>query len=125
MKIAARTLIILAAGLLVAGALLAFGRSSLGSQLREAGPGAGHIEGERMPPAGFEGRPDGALEGGGRGDHHGPSLLGLVAMVETLAKIGALVALVAIGARLLGSRRRDEPGEKRPAAPSTGPTTRL
>lgn len=125
MKLIVRTLIILAAGAAVAGALLAFGSSSFATQMRAAGPGAGHFERGAVPPGDSAGRPEGDFAGRGGDDHHDPSLAGLVTVVETLAKIGALVALVALGARLLGRRRRDEPGQGQPAAPTTGPTTRL
>lgn len=135
MKIIARTLIILAAGLLVTGALFAFAQSGLASQMRAAGPRSEHVERGEGQAAGLPGRPEGGLAGharpeggfagrGERGDHHGPSLLGFVTLVESLAKIGALVALVAIGARLLALRRRDRSGRDGPA-PTTRPTTRL
>lgn len=124
MKILTRTLIILAAGALVTGALLAFGQSSLATQMRAAGPGGGHFAGRERPPFGFEGqappqgsfegRPEGHFEGRpeghfeGRGGHNTPSLFGLTEVVKNLVKIGIIVTVFAIGARLLnlGRKRR-------------------
>jgi hypothetical protein len=124
MKIVIRTLVILAAGLLVAGALFAFGQSSFASRMREAGPRTGRFEGgappqrdaAALPEGGFAGR-HGGEHGGEHGGGHGPSLSGLVQVVESLAKIGALVALVAIVTRLFQGRKRP--------APATSETTRL
>lgn len=130
MKLLTRALIILAAGALVAGALLAFARTGLATQLREEGSRGGHLEGRGGPPPAFDQSGEsqqGALDGDGAGrlegrgsDHHGPSLAGLAEVLKNLVKIGVVVALVALGARLLGQRR----GE-RPAPASTGETTRL
>jgi hypothetical protein len=119
MKILLRTLIILAAALVVVGGLYAFAQSPAGQAMRAAGPG-GH---EGGPPAGFESRrfegapgagfPGGERPGGfdgheGRGGH-GPSLLGLVEVGKNLAIVAVSVILVALGARLLQLGRRDRP----------------
>jgi hypothetical protein len=132
MKIITRTLIIIAAGLLVTGGLLAFGQSSLGTQMREAGPRGGHFEGRERPPFGFggqaEGQPQGTFQGegrpegsfGGRGEGHfegrgegrnTPSLGGLPEIIKNLVKIGLIVTLFVLGARLLGGGRKDRPAK--------------
>lgn len=131
MKLTLRIVALLAAALVVTGALLAFGRSSFGEAMRAQGPRGhehGHFEGAAGRPEGFEGRPEGrpeGFEGRGRGEDHGPSLFGLSEVFGNLVKIGVIVAVLAIGARLLSlvrdRSRRDPP----PAPPSTGETSRL
>jgi hypothetical protein len=117
MKLISRTLIILAAALLVAGALFAFGQSSLAAQLRAADHAAGEGfagrpgRGERGAGFADDEHPEGAAglvgrpEGRG-GDHdHGPSLLGLADLGRSLLKIAVIVALFAVAGLLLGRRR--------------------
>lgn len=120
MKLLSRTLIILLAALLVAGALLVFGQSSLATQLRAADPrAADHGEGFVGRPghgergAGFAAgeRPEGAADGAGfvarpegHGGDHGPSLLGLADLGRNLLKIAVIVTIFAAGAFLLGRR---------------------
>lgn len=64
----------------------------------------------------FTGRPEGFQRSEGRhahDEHHGPSLLGLGELFENLVKVGVIVAVVALGARLLAlgrnRSRRDPP----------------
>jgi hypothetical protein len=102
-----RTLVILAAALVVVGGLYAFRQSSLGQSLVSAGSGAGVERGG--PPSGFsEGAPAG-LEGGGGHEGHGPSLMGLVTVGKNLAIIAVSVTLIALGARMLQPGQRGRP----------------
>lgn len=127
MKLVLRTAVLLAAALVVTGALLAFGRTTMAERLLANRPGHAHVERDG-PPGGFEGRPEGRPEGfggQGRGDRHGASLFGLGELFKNLVLIGIVVAVVTLGARLIGlartRARRDPPAP--PAA--TGETSRL
>lgn len=128
MKLLARTLLILVAALLIAGALLAFGQSAFADQLRANAPrGSEHSEGfaGHDESEGFVGRPgrgergergqlpaDAASAEGfterttGHGEHYEPSLLGLAKLGGSLLKIAVIVALFAVGTALLGRRPR-------------------
>ncbi len=106
MKIIGRTLIILAAALVVAGALFAFRQTEYARMPGESRPGRMRIE------AG-EARPDGFAPGGfehrnrAGGDEHQASLAGLVEVGKNLAIIAAIVALVVMLERVTrGLRQR-------------------
>jgi hypothetical protein len=125
MKLLLRTLIILAAGVLVTGALLAFGRSGMATQMREAGPRGGRFEGRGGPPPGFEGQggfagqPEGGFEGReGHGGRGGPSLRGLPEAIGNLVKIGIVVTLVVLATRLLRAGRKDPPTTEHSGTPT-------
>jgi hypothetical protein len=118
MKLLARIAVLLAAALVVVGAMLAFGRSGFAEPLRSQGHGQERAGFERrdMPEGGFAGRPEGGFAGrpeggfagrpeGGRGDRHGPSLFGLAEVAKQLVKIAIIIALVVLGARLLAMVR--------------------
>ena len=121
MKIVLRTLAILAAALLVVAGLTAFGQSSFGQALVTTGPGGMERE---APPALADQASDGSAtslpsaERRGGGEGHGPSLFGLVEVGKNLAIIAVSVTLIALGARLLRSGRRDEPGAVPPDQPA-------
>ncbi len=110
MKLFTRIAVLLAAALVVVGAMLAFGRSGFADTMRSQGHGEARGSFERggvsegglaeRPEGGFAGRPE-----GGRGDRHGPSLFGLAEVAKQLVKIGIIIALVVLGARLLATVR--------------------
>ena len=109
MKLIGRTLIILAAALVVAGATFAYGQSGYaggresfaerGVQAQQAGqpaPGADRGDFRRGGP-------------GGREHDRGPSLFGIGEIVKDLLIIGVIVAAVALATRGLRGRRDRAP----------------
>jgi hypothetical protein len=106
-KIIIRTLIILAAALVVVGATMTYASSGTAS-----GPGRDSFEGR--PPSGFaEGtRPSGFPPGGGggpregHGDHEG-GRGGFAAgeLLKNLAIIAVIIAVVSLLNRIIGTRR--------------------
>lgn len=128
MKLVTRTLLILAAGLLVAATLFGLSQSSTISQVIEANAHEGHGERGALPEQTVEGsheegegnfasRPGrgmrGRLEGesGERGGHGNwePSLAGLTNVGVTLVKIGAIIAVFTLVTWLWKMRQRKQP----------------
>ncbi|NJN19858.1 MAG: hypothetical protein HC822_28285 [Oscillochloris sp.] len=103
MKIVLRTLIILAAALVVVGGLSVFAQTSFGRNMAVAG--SDRHEGGR--PEGFAGREgfftSDRADGFAGHEHseHGPSLFGLVEVAKNLAIVAVSVILIALGTRLL------------------------
>lgn len=134
MKTLLRTLAILAAALVVVGALFAFSQSGSAQALRSEGRGHGHFDRERseqsMPgestmPFSRPERGQARGEFGERGGHesHGPSLFGFAEVIKNLAIIAVSVLLIVLGSRLLGPGKRATPPRRPP--PVTGETTQL
>ena len=124
MKIIARTLTILAAALLVCGATFALAGSSFAQAAFPSGPGREALNGQRAPqfgPGGFDNQgsgTSGSFDGAGRRGHdggRGPSGFGVMEVLQNLAIVAAIVAVVAPLLNLV--RRRTKSAAPRRAAP--------
>jgi hypothetical protein len=115
MKTLLRTLVILAAALLVVAALFAFRQTSYGQSLASAGHDRGGWSQEagspgtttssRPPPTGFGER---------GGESHGPNLFAAVELLKNLAIVAVSVTLIALGAWMVRRGRREK---QRPLPP--------
>lgn len=111
MRIARRTLIVLAAALLVVGALLGLRQMGMLADLANRGPGfeSGRErfeERETRPDPGFFAPEGSEFRERGRHGEHGASLFGLVEVGKNLAIIGVIVALGVLATRLYGALTR-------------------
>lgn len=102
MRVITRTLIILAAALVVVGATMAYASSGLAGGPASFERGRGGFE--RQPPPGSHagGRPESGDRRAGFGDHHegGRGLFAAAEMVKNLVIIAAIIAVVALLSRL-------------------------
>jgi hypothetical protein len=111
MKIIGRTLAILAAALVIVGALLAFASSSYTTGLGSGMPDRPAVVQTSTTETATNG--GAAAASATAGFHHaeasGASLFGIVEVLKNLIIVGVIITIVALGKRLLGRKR--QPGQ--------------